>query len=80
MAETTNYVTMSSDKNKKTALILCAIGFIGLGGLHDFYLGKIGSGIVKICTVNWLFIGSIGDIIKIASGSYLDSAGAPLRK
>lgn len=73
-----NYVTITSDKSKKTALICCAIG--GIFGVHDFYLGKIGSGIVKIFTANWFCIGWFMDLIKIASGSYKDNAGAPLRK
>lgn len=75
-----NYVTISSDKSKKTAMILCAIGFVGFGGLHDFYLGKIGSGFIKILTLNFLMIGTIIDLIKIASGSYLDNSGQPLRQ
>lgn len=75
-----NYVTVTSDKEKKTALILCCIGFVGIGGLHDFYLGKFGSGIIKLFTANWFFFGTIIDLIKISSGSYKDNAGAPLRQ
>ena len=72
-----NYTTMTSDKSKKTALILC---FIGIGGLHDFYLGNYGKGILKLFTVNWFWVGTILDLIKIASGGYRDNAGAPLRQ
>ena len=75
-----NYVTISSDKSKKTAMILCAIGFFGFGGLHDFYLGKIGAGFIKLITLNFLMIGTIIDLIKIVSGSYLDNSGQPLRQ
>ncbi len=74
----TNYTTITSDKNKKTALILCAIG--GIFGMHDFYLGKIGGGLVKLFTCNVFCVGWFIDLIKIASGSYTDNAGAPLRK
>jgi TM2 domain-containing membrane protein YozV len=73
-----NYVTVTSDKSKQTALILCAIGFVGLGGLHDFYLGRIGSGIIKLITLNWLIFGTVVDLIKIANGTYKDGAGAPV--
>lgn len=75
-----NYSTITSDKSKKTAMWLCLLGFIGIGGIHDFYLGKIGAGIIKLITANWFFIGTIVDLIKITSGSYRDNAGAPLRQ
>lgn len=75
-----NYTTITSDKEKKTAMLLCCLGFVGIGGIHDFYLGKIGSGIIKIITINWFMIGTIIDLIKISTGSYKDNAGAPLRQ
>ena len=48
--------------------------------LHDYYLGKIGSGLVKTCTANFFCLGWIKDLIQLAVGSYKDNAGAPLRK
>ena len=56
--------------NKKTALILCSLGFIGLGGIHDFYLGKFGSGIVKLLTINWFLFGTIIDLVRLSNDSY----------
>jgi TM2 domain-containing membrane protein YozV len=29
-------------KSKGMAIFLCCFGFIGIGGLHDFYLGRKG--------------------------------------
>ena len=75
-----NYTTITSDKNKKTAMLLCCIGFLGIGGIHDFYLGKIGSGIIKFCTANWFLIGTVIDLIKISTGGYTDNSGQPLRQ
>ena len=49
-------------------------------GIHDFYLGKIGKGLIKLCTCNWFMLGWIVDLIKIAIGSYKDNVNAPLRK
>lgn len=75
-----NYTTITSDKSKGKALGLCCLGFVGLGGIHDFYLGNYGKGIVKICTANWFLIGTIADLVKIASGGYRDNSGQPLRQ
>ncbi|MBQ8892680.1 MAG: TM2 domain-containing protein [Bacilli bacterium] len=75
-----NYVTVTSDKDKKTAMILCCLGFFGIGGIHDFYLGKFGAGLIKLITINWFMVGTIIDLIKIATGSYKDNSGAPLRQ
>lgn len=73
-----NYTTMTSDKSKKTALILCLCG--GIFGMHDFYLGNIGKGIIKLITCNYLMLGWIKDLIQISTGGYRDNANAPLRK
>ena len=76
--EKKQYVVRTSSKDKKTALILCVL--VGLFGIHDFYLGRIGSGILKLLTANLFAFGWIADIIKIATGTYKDGAGEPLRK
>ncbi len=73
-----NYVTNTSDKKKKTALLLCLFG--GFFGLHQFYVGNIGKGILYACTVGFFLIGWWGDVLKIAMGSFRDNVGAPLRE
>lgn len=75
-----NYVTNTSDKSKKTALICCLIGFIGIGGIQRFYVGKIGSGIIYLITGGWFFIGTLIDLIKIVTGTFTDAAGVALRQ
>lgn len=67
---TLNYKIGTPGYNKVTIIILCALGFIGLGGIHDFYLGSVGKGIIKLLTINWFFIGTIIDLIKILQNSY----------
>lgn len=74
------YMTMTSDKEKKKALIFCLIGLLGVAGLHQFYVGRIGKGIVYLCTFGWFFIGTIIDLIAILTGSFKDNVGAPLRQ
>ena len=73
----TNYVTSSSDKSRGTALGLCIFG--GWLGLHQFYVGKIGKGILYACTFGCFGIGWIGDILKILNKRFTDNVGNPLR-
>lgn len=72
------YTTMSSDKSRKMALILCLIG--GILGVHQFYVGRIGKGIVYAFTGGLFFIGVAMDTIAIMTGSFKDNADAPLRE
>lgn len=73
-----NYITRTSDRDKKTALILCI--FFGWAGLHQFYVGRIGLGFLYLFTFGIFCIGWIFDIINILLGSFRDNVGAPLRK
>lgn len=50
-------------KNKWVALFLCV--FFGWMGAHKFYEGKVGMGILYLCTVGLLGIGWIIDIISM---------------
>lgn len=50
-------------KNKWVALILCL--FLGFLGAHKFYEGKIGMGILYLCTCGLFFIGVIIDFITL---------------
>lgn len=63
-------------KNKIVALILCI--FLGGLGIHRFYVGKIGTGILWLLTGGLLGIGWLVDIIMIAVGSFKDKSGAAL--
>lgn len=57
-------------KDKSVAILLCCIGFCGIGGLHDFYLGCIWLGIIKLLTCDFFFVGTIIDLILLVSNSY----------
>lgn len=51
--------------DRTTSIILCCLGFICIAGLHKFYEGKIGMGIVYLCTGGLCFIGTIIDLISL---------------
>ena len=51
-------------KDPQTILILCLIGFLGIGGIHRFVLGQIGMGILYILTAGLCYIGTIVDLFN----------------
>ena len=65
-------------KSKTVALILCLVGFLGFGGLHRMYVGKVGSGVIHFLTYGLCAIGTIIDLISILSGGFRDTYGQPL--
>ena len=72
-----NYTSLTSDKNKDTALKLCIFG--GIFGLHQFYVGNIKKGILSLFTGGLMMFGWWADIVKILLGSFKDNTGMPLR-
>ncbi len=70
-------ILMISEKNWLAALLLEI--FLGVLGIHRFYVGKIGTGILWLITAGWLGIGWLVDLIMIACGSFKDKQGRPLK-
>lgn len=53
--------------------------FFGVIGVHNFYCGEIGMGLLYFFTGGLFGIGWIVDIFRIGFGSYRDRFGQPLR-
>ena len=64
-------------KSKTTALRLSIV--LGSLGVDRFYVGKIGTGILKLITFGGFGIWWLVDLIMIASGSFKDKQGNPLQ-
>ena len=62
-----------SDKSRLVALLLCL--FVGGLGIHRFYAGKIGTGILWLLTGGCFGIGCLVDLIMIICGSFKDKFG-----
>lgn len=67
---------MQSDKNWLVTLLLCL--FVGAIGVHRFYAGKIGTGILQLITLGGCGIWTIIDLIMIITGNFKDKDGNPI--
>ncbi|MCM1314925.1 MAG: TM2 domain-containing protein [Prevotella sp.] len=66
-------ITDISKKSKSTAIALCCLGFVGLGGIHRFYAGKIGTGLIWLCTAGCFGIGTVIDLVSIIINKFDDN-------
>ena len=65
-------------KSKLVSLLLCF--FLGNLGVHRFYLGKIGTGILYLLTFGFCGIGTFIDLIRIATNNLKDKSGYDLNE
>ena len=72
----TNVTPQSAQKSWLVTLLLCI--FLGVIGAHRFYVGKVGTGVLWLCTGGLFGVGFILDLISILLGNFRDCDGAPL--
>jgi hypothetical protein len=70
---TGGYGGIFSTKSRLVAFLLCF--FVGPLGIHRMYVGKIGTGVLYLCTVGLCGFGVLVDLILILVGSFKDSNG-----
>ena len=64
------------DNRWLTTLLLCL--FLGPFGVHRFYSGHTGIGVIQLLTLGGCGIWSLVDLIIIITGGYTDSNGNPI--
>ena len=62
-----------SDKRILPAFLLCF--FFGVFGIHRFYVGKVGTGILQLLTLGGFGIWAFIDFIMIIVGAFSDKEG-----
>ena len=62
-----------SEKGFVAAILLCF--FLGTFGVHRFYVGKIGTGILMLLTLGGFGIWTLIDFILIVTSSFRDGNG-----
>ena len=67
-----------SSKNWLLTLVLCVI--FGAVGIHRFYVGKTGTGLLMILTCGGFGIWVLIDLILIVTNAFTDSNGFKLNK
>lgn len=61
------------NKYSQCSTIACII--LSLLHCHYFYVGRVGRGLVCLCTANFLYIGFLIDLFLIACGKFKDKEG-----
>ncbi|HET7800186.1 MAG TPA: NINE protein [Humibacillus xanthopallidus] len=59
-----------SDRSRLAAALLCF--FVGVLGVHRFYVGKVGTGVLQLLTFGGLGIWALVDLILILVGTFRD--------
>jgi len=62
-----------SQRSRLAALLFCL--FLGLLGVHRFYVGKVGTGVLMLITIGGFGIWALIDLIMIVVGGFTDFEG-----
>jgi len=68
----------TSPKSRGVALALCL--FFGVLGVHRYYVGKTGTGVIWTLTAGCCGIGWLVDIFTILAGGFYDGDGNAIRR
>ncbi len=73
MTEPQQPIQATSNKRILPAFLLCLL--FGVIGVHRFYVGKVGTGILQLLTLGGLGVWTLIDLIMIIVGAFRDKDG-----
>ena len=76
--QATAWASPAASGRSFVAVLLLAV-LLGTLGVHRFYVGKVGTGILMLLTLGGFGIWALIDIIMIAVGRFTDDSGLPVR-
>ena len=64
-----------SPSTRSAALLLALVPLFcfGIGGLHQFYTGRVVYGVLQFLTLGGLCVWALCDVVRIASGDFRDA-------
>jgi TM2 domain-containing membrane protein YozV len=69
-------VAVDSSKRRRIVSLLAILpALVGLNGIHRFYLGKTGTGIVMLLTLGGIYVWTIYDFVRAVTGKMKDKEG-----
>ena len=71
-------ITHSSDRKILVTFLLCF--FLGFLGVHRYYVGKFGTGVLQLVTFGGLGLWVLVDLILLALGRFTDKSGNALKE
>jgi TM2 domain-containing membrane protein YozV len=69
----------SARSPKSQAALIVLVFFFGYLGFHRFYVGKVGTGLLQLCTLGGFYIWVLIDFVLIICGKFKDKEGRYVR-